>query len=220
MIGDGARLLREPSVAHTAAKLLTCFVMATLAACAGRARIAPGPNISSERSDYSPSLRLAVSVKPLLSQPDSIVVSIDSGVITAAGVQSPELPAEMRNLYISALVTRRTVSAARDARTQPWSALAESDSILIADSLRLGETRTLQKIRFALARPKALDPSAANLVFRITGIAIDEHANGRVTRPLMRGARIRVYACSDWTLDGFVDERQQKALAQAYNSAC
>ena len=208
-------------MAYRATKLVRYVAATAVAGCAGRAGLAPGPNISSERSDYSPSLRLTVSQQALLSRPDSIVVVIDSGVVTAAGIQSPQSPAEMRNLYITALIAKRSVTAGvRDARTPPWVVVAESDSALIADSLRLGETRPLETLRFAVRRPNTLDSSRVNLVFRITGIAVDEPDKGRAARPLIRGGRIRVYACSDWTLDGLVDVRQQKALAEAYNSVC
>ena len=208
-------------MAYRTTKLVTYFAVTALAGCAGRAKIAPGPNISSERSDYSPSLRLTVSQQALLSRPDSIVVLIDSGVVAAAGLQSPQSPAEMRNLYIAALIARRSVTAGvRDVRTPPWTTVVESDSILIADSLRLGETRPLETLRFAFRRPNTLDSSRVNLVFRITGIAVDEPNNGSGTRPLIRGGRIRVYACSVWTLDGVVDARQQKAMAEAYNAVC
>jgi hypothetical protein len=207
-------------VTRFTARLLIALAILALPACAGRARVSPGPNISSERSDYSPALRLTVSLPPLLSRPDSVVVLIDSGVLTAAGIQPLKLPAELSNLYITALLTARANGPIRDARTAPWTAFAESDSILIADSLRLGETRTLPSIRLAIRRPQTLDPSRTTLVFRITGIALDEQRDPGKRGSIVRGGRVRVYACADWTLDGFVDKQRRNALAEAYNAAC
>jgi hypothetical protein len=210
----------QTTVAQFTAIFLISFSGLALPACARRARVSPGLNISSEHSDYSPALRLAVSLPPLLSQPDSIVVLIDSGIVTAAGIQPPKVPAELNNLYITALLTARAIGPIRDARTPPWTASAESDSILIADSLRLGESRTLPSMRFVMRRPPRLDPSHTTLVFRITGIALDEQRDPGKRGSIIHGGRVRVYACADWTLDGFVDQQQRNALAEAYNAAC
>ena len=197
---------------------------ALLCACAAaRARTVPGWNISSESSDYSPTARLAVSMRALLSRPDSILVVIDSGSISAPGLQPPAAPADMSNLYMTALLTEPTRAPIRDPRTPPWSAIVESDSVYIADSLRLGQTRRLPRMRFALPRPANLDLKRALLVFRITGKAStqDVHlANGTVIPARLNAGNVRVYACADWTLDGFVDMERARGLAQAYSAAC
>jgi len=203
---------------------LTSSLLILLCACAAaRTRTGPGWNISSESSDYSPTMRLAVSLRALLSRPDSIVVVVDSGMIAAPGIQPPEAPADMSNLYMTALLTKPTRAAIRDPRTPPWSAIAESDSIHIADSLRLGEARRLPAMRFTLPRSASLDPKRDLLLFRITGNAStrDVHlANGTVIPARRNAARVRVYACAGWTLDGFVDTQRARGLAQAYSAAC
>ena len=205
-------------------KLAAWFGITTLAGCGGaRARVGPGPNVSSESSDYSPTIQLTVSLTPLLSRPDSIVVLIDSGTVKAPGVQPPKTPAAMSNLYLTAFLATPTRSPVRDASTPPWAAVAESDSVHIADSLRLGETQRLPALRFAVPRPQPFDASVASLVFRITGKAATIEirlADGRAIAAAAGGGKIRVYACADWTLDGFVLERRRKALRRAYNAAC
>lgn len=75
---------------------------------------------------------------------------------------------------MTALLTTPTAAASRDPSKPPWSSIAESDSIDIADSLRLGETRRLPQMRFAVPRPAGFDPAHALLVFRITGLASSE----------------------------------------------
>lgn len=195
-----------------------------LCACgAARARIGPGFNVSSQSSDYSPTAVLAVSLRALLSRSDSIVIVVDSGSISAPGIQPPAAPADLSNLYMTALVTTAARGVVRDPRTPPWRATAESDSIPIADSLRLGETRRLPVMRFALPRPTTLDPKNTLLVFRITGKAStqDIHlADGRIIPGKVNAGKVRVYACADWTLDGLVDLPRSQSLARAYSAAC
>ena len=195
-----------------------------LCACgAARTRMRPGFNVSSESSDYSPTARLAVSLEALLARPDSVIIFVDSGSISAPGIQPPTAPADMSNLYIAALLTTPTRGVIRDPSTPPWSAIAESDSIRIADSLRLGETRRLRAMRFSLPRSATLDPKHMLLVFRITGNAStdDIHlADGRVIAAKANAGKVRVFACAAWTLDGFVDEQRAQGLAKAYSAAC
>jgi hypothetical protein len=159
----------------------------------------------------------------LLSRPDSIVILVDSGSMSAPGMQPPTAPADMSNLYMTALLTTPTRVAIRDPGTAPWTVVAESDSIHLADSLRLGESRRLPSLRFSLGRPATRDPKHMLLVFRITGKASTEDihlADGRVISARVNAGRIRVYACADWTLDGFMNEQRTQGLAKAYSAAC
>jgi hypothetical protein len=159
----------------------------------------------------------------VLSRPDSILIVVDSGSIAAPGMQPPTAPADMSNLYITALLATPTRGAIRDPSTPPWTAIAASDSIHIADSLRLGESRRLPPLRFAIPRSPRLDPKHTLLVFRITGNASTEDihlANGRVLPAKANAGKVRVYACADWTLDGFVDRQRAKGLAKAYSATC
>jgi len=192
-----------------------------LPACAHPRTLALGYNISSDQSDYSPTVRLAIALAPLLSRMDSIVVIIDSGSVSAPGVQVSDAPAGMSGLYIAALVTRPTNSEERDPSVRPWSVIEQSDSLPIADSLRLGERRILRAMRFSLPRPAAFDPRESYLTFRITGQATTRDvrlADGRLIPG--RPGRIRVFACAAWTLDGFVKTRRSRALASAYGTVC
>ena len=207
-----------------ALKVIANSAAMLLCACgAARARIGPGFNISSESSDYSPTARLAISLQALLSRADTVVVVVDSGSISAPGIQPPTAPADMSNLYITAVLTTPTRGVIRAPNTAPWTAIVESDSIRIADSLRLGETRRLPAMRFAVPRSATVDPKHMLLVFRITGIAStqDIHlADGRVIPAKVNAGKIRVFACADWTLDGFVDKQRSQGLAKAYSAAC
>lgn len=195
-----------------------------LCACgAARTRIGPGYKVSSESSDYSPTARLAVSLGSLLSRQDSIVIVIDSGVVSAPGLQPPAAPADMSNLYMTVLLATPQRTEIRDPSTPPWIALVESDSVHVADSLRLGETRRLPATRFSVPRRATLDPKRTFLVFRITGRASTQEirlASGAIIPAKVNAGKVRVYACSAWTLDGFIDKRRSQELARAYSAAC
>src|SRR5690349_17483417 len=138
----------------------------SLPACAHPRSLALGYNVSSGQSNYSPTVRLAIALTPLLLRPDSIVVVIDSGSVSAPGVQASDTPAAMRSLYIAALLTAPTRREERDRSAPPWREIAHSDSLAIADSLRLGETQRLRLMRFSLPRSAILDPSRIYLTFR------------------------------------------------------
>jgi hypothetical protein len=207
----------RPFAVASAAAVLLCGCGAS------RTRIGSGFNVSSESSDYSPTARLAVSLGQLLSRPDSIAVLIDSGSISAPGLQPAAAPADMSNLYMTALLTTVAPGVIRDPTTSPWTAVAESDSIRVADSLRLGETLRLPAMRFSLPRSATIDPSHTLVAFRITGKAstTDIHlSDGRIIPARVNVGNVRVYACADWTLDGFVDKRRSQGLAKAYSAAC
>jgi hypothetical protein len=199
-----------------AVRIATCLGITTVLGCGGACgRVPVAPSVSSERSDYTPSMRLSVSPKTVRARRDSIIVQIDGGQLSAPGMQAPNVSAEMSNLYLTALLA--TPQVVGNASTAPWIAIAESDSIHVADSLRLGQTRSLSPMRFALPRPNTLDASRAFLVFRITGKTATRLD---ATHRNLQSRKVRVYACADWTLDGFVDAQREKALTDAYTSVC
>jgi hypothetical protein len=160
-------------------------------------------------------MRLEVSLKSIVVGRDSIIVRVDGGEIAAPGIQPPQAQAEMSNLYLTALLAKP--QAVHDPSTPPWVAIAQSDSIHVADSLRLGQIQRLSAIRFAVPRPNALAVSRAFFVFRITGRTATRLD---ATHHELQTGIVRVYACADWTLDGFVDAQRQTALAEAYTSVC
>jgi hypothetical protein len=94
---------------------LAALIGAGLGGCA-HVRPAPsGYNVSSERSDYSPTVRLAVAL-PLLSptsNTDGITVVIDSGVLSAPGARTADTRPVMRNLYLTALLATAARSGER-----------------------------------------------------------------------------------------------------------
>jgi hypothetical protein len=197
-----------------------------LAGCRHLHPAASGYNVSSERSNYSPTLRLAVAL-PLLphtANVDSLTVVIDSGVVSAPGPRTADTVAIMRNLYMTALLATATHSAGHaKGLVEPWLAVAESDSVPIADALRLGDRRVVRNIRLRIAYPVAVDPARTWLVFRITGAAMTKEVHlpdGRVVAPKRVTGGVRVFACADWSLAGYVDRRRTTALARAYSAVC
>ena len=116
------------------------------AACAHPRLAAPGFNVSSEQSDYSPAVRLAVALPmaPLVSSSDTLTVVIDSAVITAPGAVSSDTTPVMRDLYITALLAIRAAPVrATNGPPEPWHAIATGDSVLLADALHLRVPRAV-----------------------------------------------------------------------------
>jgi hypothetical protein len=194
-------------------------------ACA-HPRLAPaGFNVSSERSDYSPTLRLAVAlpIVPTGKMYDTITVVIDSAIVSAPGVTSTDTTPVMRNLYITPLLaTRGLGDESATGIRPPWRALAAGDSAPLAGALRLGERVALGRIQLHIVPPSAFDPARSWIVFRITGDAVTKPV--KLADGTMMGRRsvspVRVFACADWTLGGYVDRGRAKALARAYTAAC
>jgi len=187
-------------------------------------RVPGGYNVSSESSDYSPAVSLALSMKNLLVRGDSIIVAIDSGRISAPGTRGTVSMAVMSNLYMTAMLAITNPDSSSVARAKaPWLALAVSDSLPVATSLPLGERRELHNLRFALPRPASFDSTKTWLAFRITGSTVSSPirlADGTVVPESARHANIRVYACSDWMLNGYVDRGRKRLLATAYGAGC
>lgn len=203
------------------------FILGAFAgACAHPRLAARGFNVSSERSDYSPSVRLAVALPlvPAASTRDTIMVVIDSAVVTAPGSISSDTAPVMSNLYITALLaTRVSADGAASGPPEPWHELAAGDSVLLVDALHLGVPRSVGRLVLRVAPPVPLDAARTWLVFRISGAAMTNAvmlANGSIIARRLTPGAVRVYACADWTLAGYVDRARSKALARAYTSAC
>jgi hypothetical protein len=199
---------------------------AVASGCAHPRLAGTGFNVSSERSDYSPAVRLAVALPVASSSAghDTITVVIDSAVVLAPGAVSTDTTPLMRNLYVTALLATRDVPDERSGGLPaPWRALAASDSVLLVDALRIGEPRHVGRVELRIPPAAAIDSAHSWLVFRITGDAMTnavQLADGTIIgrKPVVGG--VRVFACADWSLAGYVDRARAKALARAYNSAC
>lgn len=211
---------------RSARRCMFFVAAAVLGGCAHPRLATRGYNISSERSDYSPTVRLAVAL-PVISPVapgDTITVTIDSAVIAAPGAIAADTMPLMSDLYITALLaTRSSARDIHDGPPQPWRALATSDSVLLASALRLGVPRSVGHVRLMLVPRAPFDPKQTWLVFRVSGVAQTTAvalADGTIIPRRLRPGGVRVYACADWTLAGYVDNARAKALARAYTAAC
>lgn len=206
------------------ASRIAALAVVLLIGCAQPRLAATGYNVSSERSDYSPVLRLAVALPITPLGADTLTIVIDSAEIHAPGARAADTPPIMRNLYITALLATQISAGERSGRpAEPWRALAASDSVLLVDALRLGEPQQLRGVRLHILRPPALDPTRTCLIFRVTGAAVTKEvqlADGRVIAPKEVAGGVRVFACADWSLAGYVDRRRARTLARAYTAAC
>src|ERR1019366_636660 len=170
--------------------------------CAHAPRALNGLNVSSELSDYSPVLGLAVEVP--LQRIDSgsrrhvVLVRIDSGFVEARGGDfASSAPVVMRYLRLSALLARFPSGAdSNGVLREPWTELARSAPIALPDSLRAGERSQLNRfIELSIpVSPEVLE-SANGVVFEVSGTAMSIFrgplvGSGRGEMPL------RVYACS------------------------
>jgi hypothetical protein len=208
------------------ASFSSAVLSGVLIGCAHPRLAAAGYNVSSERSDYSPTVRLAVALPlaPLGKSGDTVTVVIDSAVITAPGARAADTLPVMRNLYITALLA--TNAPERDKRgppAAPWLAVAVGDSALLTEALRLGEYQRLRGFQLHIPFPNALDRARTWLIFRVTGVAVTreiELADGRLIAAKQVAGGVRVFACADWTLAGYVDRVRARSLALAYTAAC
>lgn len=202
------------------------IAMGLLGGCAHLRPVRPGFNVSSERSDYSPAVRLAVALPLSVADTagDSLTIVIDSAIVTAPGAQSSDTTPVMRDLYIAALLATRGQSGDQSGQLPtPWLALAASDSVRLVDALHFGVPTRAGPLRLRVPRPPALDPTRTWLVFRITGMAITNAvrlASGQIIPTTRRPGGVRVFACADWNLAGYLDRGRAKSLARAYNAAC
>ena len=194
-----------------------------LAACTRSAYAPAGINITSHRSDYSPTAQLAVALRPLGVQGDTAHTVIDSGSLVVPGETAGGDGGGMYNVYISALLVTRAPKPKGKSLPSPWNAMAESDSQFAFTAVPRGERRAIPAMRFRVERPANLDPSKAWVVFRISGIVIPGVVR-RVGQPAgiaTPGAlRFRVYACADWNLSGRIDRKRAKVMRTSYLKAC
>jgi hypothetical protein len=200
------------------------FGLVLLVGCA-RLRPAPrGINVSSEASYYSPVVRLAVAI-PLTSDSagGGLTVIIDSGWVRVPGKATPDSLPLVQDLYLKALLVTVPRRSRRTSTEEPWISLGESDSLAIADALSLGEEQVFGPARLQISVDSAFDPTKAMLVFSIVGAGVAQEArlaDGRVLPRRRAPGAVRVYACADWTIAGYVDRRRRQQLTRAYNAAC
>ena len=202
-------------------------LQACLAGAAGRA----GLQLSSEASDYSPTVRLTMALAradAADSTQDGWRVHVDSAVVSAPGTFVSGAPAIMRDVRMSALVVRfgRPVrDSALSAAERPWTVLARSPELPVADSLHYGERlRVPRALEFALPAAPLAGTDGTGIVFQITAAAVSvpvRLADGTLLPGRVSDARVvRVYACSAFRLDGRVDRRRRKALERRYTAVC
>lgn len=196
--------------------------------CALGRRPAGTLSLSSEGSDYSPAVRLAVSIVPSVGAPDStapFVVRVDSGAVHAPGELLPDSRPIMRSLRVSVLLAEfaRERPAGPAGPSPPWREVARSAPQPLADSLRYGERVALSSMSFAIPAPRVDGAAANGIVFEITGraVATPVQLEDETFLPVHDDPEgIRVYACSPFRLDGRTDRRRAKALRANYVSVC
>jgi hypothetical protein len=205
---------------HVAACVLGLLYGCT--ACARPSFAPPGINISSERSDYAPTARLAVALAPLHMNGDTVEIVIDSGSVAVPGDVSGGEGGTMFSVYLTALLVTPVQGRTHEASTNPWEAVAQSDSQLVVASIPRGERRALGTLRFRVPRPRDLDPARAWVVFRLTGNVIPHTARmvGQPSISPLRTRRFRVYACADWNLTARIDRKRSKVMNASYLKAC
>lgn len=205
------------------AALASLALLATTA-CAHLPRRAARPafEISSLESVYSPAGRFRGTWRVTR---DAIEVRVDSALVTAPwpGGGTGAEPMVMREdgrivdvrplVSVGTRVTALLVTGADLGSGQPraWTAHAESAPVTVADTLRLGDVRTVTDLRFRIARPADLPLDRAWLVFRLEGAP-------------SRGGRsdARTYVCSPRNIVGPSESAADRAdvLADNYTLAC
>lgn len=176
--------------------------------------------ISSERSFYTPVVRLAIAVDTTA---DSIILAIDSGSIRAHGIAQSR-GAVMRRVTVEAIAAskpEKTGSSVQLAR--PWVPLAMSRPVPLVDSLVFNVPVPLQPFVAVIPRPPGTLLSETWLVFRIRGDMVTDEirmADGRVVPGRDRRDGVQVYACSARSLAGTLDKERARRLATEYASAC
>lgn len=197
------------------------FVLSLFLTNCVRHRVQTEYVISSERSSYSPTMRAIVALPIRTDTLGQLIVILDSLVVHAPGSPGPEPLPIMQNLRISALLVR-IEDAAADSQSA-WRAIATSDSISVVDELSLGQRVVVKGVRFLFASTGPFAPSRTWLVLRITGAALayDPYTLGGRTELRRRiSSGVRVFACSDWTIDGQRRAERARQLASAYNATC
>lgn len=190
-----------------ATPILCVLAAVSTAACVGPLRSmtygrAVNFAFSSESSSYSP---VGAFRGYLRYGHEVLVVDVDTATIRAPGPSHPQAPIVVRRLRVSAMLA--TAGKAR------WTAVSESPSIPVVDSLRLGQDAVLTRIRFTVSVPANIDLRDAWLVFKLEGLA----------PTVVSGAdTVRTFACDTKNLRGRsvrADVRVQE-MRQNYLSAC
>ena len=183
----------------------------------------PSPwNVSSVASDYSPTLSVVAAIAPV-PPGDSLAVRIDSGVLAVPGELRDGSRAIMRDLTVTALVVAPTTGGVDSTGVpRPWTPLAWSAPLLLADSMRYGEQRAVGALELRLPAPPQAG-AARWLVLRVDGTAHGDSLrlqDGSVLPGRDVAGGIRVFACAAWNLDGRTDKPRVRAMRARYSSAC
>jgi hypothetical protein len=199
------------------------LLLPLLAACRTFGR--GGPEIvSSERSDYTPVVRLQVATQAV---GDSVLVDVERGSVLAVRPELMLAPPLMRDLRLTALLVATPADvgdSAGAARGAPWSVVAEGRSAPLADSLVPGESQAVAPRRWVLRRPAgAPAPRRTWIVFRITGDAMTSAvrlADGGAVPAARVPDGVRVYACAERDATGRRDRARARRQRASYGAAC
>lgn len=177
--------------------------------------------VSSEVSEYSPVVRLAVRVRLT----DSLRVMVDSGTLLAPGIVPPGGGrALMRDLVLEAVVAEVAPDGMREASVPgTWRARATSLPVTIADSLIVGTPVRVPALTFVLPAPDVRAARRAWIVFRIRGSAVGTPmtlADGTVIPATLMTDGVRVHACAERTLTGHVDRGRARRQRADYLATC
>jgi len=205
------------------------LALSTSAVCV---RTAPTPShaywVSSDSSYYSPNVRLRASISR---NGATLTVVLDSGIIAAPGTFTPEAPVMMRKLYLTGYVAASSASPmglvrgnpARFADRRGWKAIAESDSVPVAEQLRFGEGHAIGPVQLHVRNAPKGDGTHW-LVLGISGQAVDLRIPFEANSGLRAGApgvrRLQVYACSERDLAGQLDTARSNGMRRAYSLVC
>lgn len=172
--------------------------------------------VSSERSDYSPVVRLHITVD---TTPHSVAVSVDSGFVLTPGTAVRRRPV-MADLKLQALLVEQS-DGLSDSLGKPWAQVSASPVQYVTDSLWLGVPHRLPRLSFDLPLPSRPQNTDRWLVFRATGTAVTTQASLADGRAVpTRAAGVRVFACSDRSLSGVREPTRAKQLASRYTAVC
>lgn len=177
--------------------------------------------MSSEQSDYSPVVRLFGVV---VAEPDSIRIVVDSGRLIVPGNKMHQAPATMRDLYITAMIALPGASQdTEQGLLRPWRAVAESDSVVLADSLYRGDTTAIPHMAFSIRRQPEFNAQRGWVMFRVSGAAITLPArlvNGPLLPSQIVPGGVRVFVCSERSIAGRSDAARSARMQASYSSAC
>ena len=204
---------------HRRIASLGLVALVTLGACIP-SRVRREYVVSSETSEYSPVVHLAVRVRV----DDSVRVTVDSGRLVAPGTSSGPGRALMRDLVLEALVAERSPDGMREPGVPgAWRVVATAAAQPVADSVVVGVPVDVPRMQFVMPVTPALVARRAWIVFRVRGGAMSTPAvladGTQLPSVLMEGG-VRVHACAVRTLTGHLDRRRARRLAKDYLATC